>query len=87
VLVAGLYLLPDKTSITDITGKEILRDKAKIENYGLIMSLHGSEPALISSFGSPRARWEPRQFAAVLALRNHYFDSLGLPRLHVSVPA
>jgi hypothetical protein len=21
------------------------------------------------------------------ALRNHYFDSLGLPRLHVSVPA
>jgi hypothetical protein len=25
VLIAGLYLLPDKTSVTDITGKEIIR--------------------------------------------------------------
>jgi RNA-directed DNA polymerase len=38
--------------------------------------------------GSPTGFWRMSGHPAVQqALRNHYFDSLGLPRLHVSVPA
>jgi len=38
--------------------------------------------------GSPTGFWRMAGHPAVQqALRNHYFDSLGLPRLHVSVPA
>jgi hypothetical protein len=31
VLVAGLYLLPDKTSVTDISGKQIIRDGGRTQ--------------------------------------------------------
>ena len=38
--------------------------------------------------GSPTGFWRMSGHPAVQqALRNHYFDSLGLPRLHVSVQA
>jgi len=38
--------------------------------------------------GSPTGFWRMSGHPAVQqALRNHYFDSLGLPRLHVSAPA
>jgi hypothetical protein len=38
--------------------------------------------------GSPTGFWRMSGHPAVQqALRNHYFDSLGLPRLYVSVPA
>ncbi len=38
--------------------------------------------------GSPTGFWRMARHPAVqLALRNHAFDSLGLPRLHVSVNA
>jgi hypothetical protein len=34
VLIAGLYLLPDKTIVTDITGKEIIRDQGRTRTGG-----------------------------------------------------
>jgi RNA-directed DNA polymerase len=38
--------------------------------------------------GSPTGLWRMSGHPAVQqALRNHYFDSLGLPRLHVSAQA
>jgi RNA-directed DNA polymerase len=49
---------------------------------------HGPKFHAAVAAGSPTGCWRMSGHPAVQqALRNHYLDSLGLPRLHVSVSA